>query len=560
MPEKKGTVDMLLNRGFVTGEQVKRARDEVKRTGLSIEGALEKLGFVTEEDIASMRASALGVPYMNLTEYVIDGVLVKLIPERIAKRYKVVPLFKIGSSLTVAMLDPQDIMAIDEVRRLSKVDTVETVLASEKSILKIIESYYGAAGSVDEIAKSVEKEIKSGAADMKQQDLREAAGEAPIIRLVNVMVMDAVRDRASDVHVEPEGGLVRIRYRTDGILRETNTLPKRLHRAIVSRIKILAKMDIAESRKPQDGRIRMKIESRDLDIRVSTFPTVHGENAVLRLLDRSSLVQGLKELGLAKGALEEFNKLIYRPNGIILVTGPTGSGKTTTLYAALSTINSMEKNIITIEDPVEYEIPLIRQTAVNPKAGITFANGLRSILRQDPDVIMVGEIRDKDTANIAIQAALTGHLVLSTLHTNDAASALTRLIDMNVEPFLISSSVIGILAQRLIRTICDKCREKFNPSPSVLKDLGVPEKTEFYRGDGCKKCRKSGFTGRTGLFEFLMVNEEIKRMIEAKVSADQIRKKAVEMGMVTLREDGLIKARAGVTTADEVLRVTEVKE
>ncbi|MBU4148940.1 MAG: type II secretion system ATPase GspE [Candidatus Omnitrophica bacterium] len=560
MAKKQDTIELLLKKSLVTQDQIDRATQEVKRTGLTMEGALERLGFITENDIANVRAQSLGVPFMDLTGYIIDSALVKLIPEKLAKRSKAVPLFKIGSSLTVAMIDPKDIVVLDELRRVSKMDTIEPVLATEKGIQRILDTYYGVAGSIDDIVKSIGKDSKSETAFASKDILREAAEEPPIIKLVNVMIMEAVKDRASDIHIEPEEDLMRVRYRIDGILHEVNTLPTNLHRAIVSRIKILSQLDIAESRKPQDGRIRLKIEDRDLDIRVSTFPTIHGENVVMRLLDRSSVLVGLHELGLAEKELGGFEKLIKRPNGIILVTGPTGSGKTTTLYAALTTINSMDKNIITIEDPVEYELPLIRQTSINPKAGITFANGLRSILRQDPDVIMVGEIRDKETVEISIQAALTGHLVLSTLHTNDAPSALTRLIDIGVEPFLISSSVIGVVAQRLVRKICDKCKEKYMPDDSVLKDLGIEKKIELYRGKGCNKCKKTGFAGRIAIFEIFIVNEDMKKMVNSRVGVDEIRKKAIELGMKGLRDDGLEKVKKGITTPCEVLRVTEIKE
>ncbi|MBU2250726.1 MAG: GspE/PulE family protein, partial [Candidatus Omnitrophica bacterium] len=350
-----------------------------------------------------------------------------------------------------------------------------------------------------------------------------------------------------------------IRYRIDGILHDTMTLPKNLSSGLIARIKVLSNLDIAESRRPQDGKISLNVENRSLDIRVSTFPTVHGENIVMRLLDKSAVILGLSDLGLSKEKLDSFLELIRRPNGIILVTGPTGSGKTTTLYAALTTINSVDKNIITIEDPVEYELPLIRQTQVNAKIGVTFAEGLKAILRQDPDIIMVGEIRDKDTADIAIRASLTGHLVFSTLHTNDAVSSLTRLVDMGIETFLISSSVIGIVAQRLVRVICDKCKEKYTPVDPALKDLGDKAKGDFYRGKGCKNCEGSGFSGRIGIFEFLTINEEIRRMVNEKKTADQISEKALSLGLLkTLREDGLEKVAQGVTTIEEVLRVTKV--
>ncbi|MFA5231504.1 MAG: ATPase, T2SS/T4P/T4SS family, partial [Candidatus Omnitrophota bacterium] len=513
------------------------------------------LGFISEEDIAEARANALGFLYMNLEDYVIDAELTKLIPENVAIKYKAVPLFKIMDALTVAMTDPSDIEALDHIRRISKVGSVDPVLVSAKSIEKILDSYYGQGNSVEEIVKTFESKkllVDKGA-------LAEAAEEPPIIKLVNILISEAVKDRVSDIHIEPEMAVLRVRYRIDGILHEVHSLPKKLQNAVISRIKILANMDIAENRRPQDGKISVKLENKDLDIRVSTFPTVHGENVVMRLLDRSSILLGLKDLGFSRENLDIFAKMILQPNGIILVTGPTGSGKTTTLYSALSTISSMEKNIITIEDPVEYELPLIRQTQVNPKADITFANGLRSILRQDPDVIMVGEIRDKETAEVAIQASLTGHLVFSTLHTNDAPSSLTRLMDMGLEPFLISSSLILIVAQRLVRQVCPKCKEEYSPTPAALQNLGLDINAKFFRGKGCPVCKNTGFLGRIGIFEILVLNEVIRKMIEERKSADAIKKKAIELGMKTLREDGLDKTRQGLTTIEEILRVTEIE-
>ena len=546
--------ELLIKQSLVTPEQVSKAKDEAKRTGIKIEKALEKLGFITEEEIAKTKADAMGVPYMDLADYIIDSQLTKLISEEVARKYKVVPLFKIKDTLTVAMADPRDVEAIDHIRRVSGVDIVDAVLVSLKSIEYVLSSYYGEGSSVEEIIQSIENKKIFG----EKESLVEAAEEPPIIKLVNILITEAARDRASDIHIEPELDLIRIRFRIDGILHEVHELPKKLQSAITSRIKILSEMDIAESRKPQDGKIRIKLENRDLDVRVSTFPTVHGENVVMRLLDRASILLSLKDLGFSKENLTIFSKAILAPNGIILVTGPTGSGKTTTLYAALSSITSMEKNIITIEDPVEYELPLIRQTQVNPKAGVTFANGLRSILRQDPDVIMVGEIRDKETAEVALQASLTGHLVFSTLHTNDAATSLTRLIDMGLEPFLISTSVIAILAQRLVRSVCLKCKEEYAPSEAVLRELEIEEKVKFYRGRGCSTCKNTGFMGRIGIFELLVVNDAIKKMVEEKYSADQIKKKAMELGMKTLHDDGLDKVRLGLTTVEEILRVTKI--
>ncbi len=548
-------IDLLLKQSLVTLEQVASAKEEVKRTGVRLEKALEKLGFITEEDIARARADASGVPYMNLEDYVIDASLTKLIPESVANKYKAVPLFKIMDTLTVAMVDPKDIEALDNILRIAKVSNVDPVLVSVKSIEQILDTYYGTGNSVEEIVKAIVDKKGFGG----KGSLIEIAEEAPVIKLVNILINNAVKNRVSDIHIEPDAEILRIRYRIDGILHEEYSLPKKLQNAVISRIKILSDIDIAESRRPQDGKISVKLENKDLDIRVSTFPTVHGENVVMRLLDRSSILLGLKDLGFTQDNLNIFSKMIQQPNGIILVTGPTGSGKTTTLYSALSTISTMEKNIITIEDPVEYELALIRQTQVNVKADVTFANGLRSILRQDPDVIMVGEIRDKETAEVAIQASLTGHLVFSTLHTNDAPSSLTRLIDMGLEPFLISSSLILIVAQRLVRQVCPKCKEDHSPSPAALKDLGLDVATKFFHGKGCPACKNSGFTGRIGIFEVLIINEAIRKMIEAKSSADVIRKKAIELGMKTLREDGLEKAKQGVTTLEEILRVTEME-
>jgi type IV pilus assembly protein PilB len=548
-------IDLLLKQNLITQAQVEKAKDEVKRTGIKLEKALEKLGFISEEDIAEAKANALGFLYMNLEDYVIDAELTKLIPESVASKYKAVPLFKIMDTLTVGMVDPSDIQALDHIRMISKVGSVDPVLVSLRSIEKILDFYYGQGNSVEEIVKAIESKNLLGNKGIST----EVAEEPPIIKLVNILISDAVKDRVSDIHIEPEIEALRVRYRIDGILHEVHSLPKKLQNAVISRIKILAEMDIAENRRPQDGKISVKLENRDLDIRVSTFPTVHGENVVMRLLDRSSILLGLKDLGFTRENLDIFSRMILQPNGIILVTGPTGSGKTTTLYSALSTISSMEKNIITIEDPVEYELPLIRQTQVNPKADITFSNGLRSIMRQDPDVIMVGEIRDKETAEVAIQASLTGHLVFSTLHTNDASSSLTRLIDMGLEPFLISSSLILIVAQRLVRQICPKCKEEHSPTPTALCDLGLDSSTKLFRGKGCSVCKNTGFVGRIGIFEILALNETIRKMVEERNSADAIKKKAIELGMKTLREDGLEKAMSGLTTIEEILRVTEIE-
>ncbi|NQT90190.1 MAG: type II secretion system ATPase GspE [Candidatus Omnitrophica bacterium] len=556
MQQIKLIVDDLVKNGTVSKEQLESAKDESKKKGMPLDKVLIKEGLVTERDIVSVLSDRLGIPFMDLSDYVVDTSVINLVPEAVAERYKLIPIFKIGQTLTIAMANPQDINAIDQVRLKSKCE-IEPVLATETDIRNAIDQYYGVTGSVEEVIKQIDASKK--AAKGKKVSEADLAEDAPVIKLVNLIILQAVKDKASDVHIEPDEKVLRVRYRIDGILHEGIKPPKELESAILSRVKILAKMDIAEKRRPQDGRILLKMEGRDIDLRVSSFPTIFGENIVIRILDKTSVLMGLSEIGMNAAALKEFDKLIRRPYGILLVTGPTGSGKTTTLYAALSTINSSEKNIITIEDPVEYQLDMIRQTQVNPKAGLTFASGLRSILRQDPDIIMVGEIRDKETAEIANHAALTGHLVLSTLHTNDSAGAITRLADMGIEPFLVSSSVIGILAQRLVRVICPKCKEKIIPTDDILRDLHLERSDDIaiYRGKGCPKCKETGYTGRIGLYELLVINEEIKKLIIAKASADEIKKKAAEFGMKSLYDDGIDKALAGVTTIEEVLRVSE---
>lgn len=553
---KASNIDLLIKKGVISCEQLARAKEEVGKTGIPIETALEKLGFISEVDTAKAVAESIGVPFMNLDDYLIDSEVIKLVPEATAKKFKAVPLFKIGGSLTVAMVDPRDIVAIDEIRAKSNISAIEPVLSTPEMIQHVIEQYYAAHGDIKELADNLTPE-KLAEKVRSPKGLTEALEDAPVIKIVNLIMTQAVKDRASDIHVEPEENSVRVRYRVDGILHEAQEIPKHLQNVLLSRIKVMAKMDIAETRMPQDGRIQLKLDNKNLDLRVSSFPTVHGENIVIRILDKSSVLLGLKDIGFMEDHLIEFEKVIKHPYGVILVTGPTGSGKTTTIYASLSTINSMETNIITIEDPVEYEIPLIRQTQVNPKAGLTFANGLRNILRQDPNIIMVGEIRDKETAEIAIQASLTGHLVLSTLHTNDAASSLTRLIDMGIEPFLVSSSLIAILAQRLVRRICPNCKEKYKPADEIMNYLALKEKIDFYHGKGCNKCKQSGFTGRLGIYELLLMNEEIRSMITAKKPAGEVKAKAIESGMRTLFDDGLAKVKKGLTTIEEVLRVTE---
>jgi type IV pilus assembly protein PilB len=486
----------------------------------------------------------------------VDKKIINLVPYQSARKFKMMPLFKVGDVLTIAMVDPFDILALDEVRSKSHCD-VEPMVATSKDIDQAINQYYGIAGSVESLIKSigpVEETLSSAASAGVTTE------EAPITKLLNILILRAVMERASDVHIEPTKEYVRIRYRIDGLLRDVSTAPAYLHSSIITRIKVMARMDIAESRVPQDGRFELKTEDKAVDVRVSSYPSIFGEAMVMRLLDKGSVMFGLEDLGFSKGNLHKFEEVIQRPYGIILVTGPTGSGKTTTLYATLNHILSPEKNIMTIEDPVEYELKGIRQSQVNVKAGLEFANALRSMLRQDPDVILVGEIRDPDTAAVAIQAALTGHVVFSTLHTNDAAGSLSRLVDMGVEPFLTASSVAAAIAQRLVRNICPRCKAPFNPPKEVLESMGLDPKKEytFYQGKGCKSCRDTGFKGRSGIFEILIVDDAIRELILKKSSSEDIKKAAVRAGMRTLREDGILKVMEGRTSLDEVMRVTQL--
>jgi type IV pilus assembly protein PilB len=573
MPEeKKSFGDILVGLKIITPDQLRKATQEQKQKGERLEQTLVRLGYATEELVLQVLADYFDLPFVDLDTYLIDEKVVRMIPEEMARRHTLIPLFKIGETVTVAMANPLNIHAVDEVKNKVKSD-VEMAISTEVKIIKAIDQHYGAADTV--IENTLQQILRGnvsgspiGPADYrKTHDIiaRElqagTVDDAPAARMFDLVMIQAIRDRASDIHLEPDEKALRVRFRIDGFLYESLALPKQLHPSLTSRIKILAEMDIAETRLPQDGNFNVKMEKRGFEIRVSTFPTIYGENVVLRILDQTSPLFKLEDMGFSEEMLDLCKQLIRRPNGILLVTGPTGSGKTTTLYAFLNLINSKEKNIITVEDPVEYRLSLIRQTQVNPKAGITFATGLRSILRQDPDVIMIGEIRDRETAEIAHQAALTGHLVLSTLHTNDAPEAISRLMDIGVEPYLISSSVIGVLAQRLVRTICPNCKTSYEADKNVLGELGdkIPKSKEtliLYRGKGCKNCKQSGYWGRTGIFELLSVNEKIKQLIGEKASTQVIREAAKKIiGMVSLRDDGLRKVLKGITTLEEVNRV-----
>ncbi len=526
--------------------------------------AVEK-GLLTEDELLTSLSKKLRVPYVkNLEEEGLDPSLVSRVPIVFSKKHKVVPMKMEDGILTVATPDPLNYEPLDDLRLIIECQEVRVVLSSEREVLRAINRFYEqSADTPEEMIQSMDAESSDRILHELEEtaDLLDISDEAPVIKLVNLILFQAVKERASDIHIEPFQKELKVRYRIDGILYQRLDPPKRYQSAIVSRLKVMAKMDIAEKRLPQDGRIPIKIADKDIDIRVSIIPTTFGERVVLRLLDKQSLLLGMGEIGLSPDKHQTLQDLISRSNGILLVTGPTGSGKTTTLYAALSQINSPDKNIITIEDPVEYQLWGIGQIQVNPKIGLTFAHGLRSVLRHDPDVILVGEIRDAETAEIAIQAALTGHLVFSTLHTNDAASAATRLVDMEIEPFLVASVVRAIVAQRLIRVICSECKEGYVPEPEMLKEVGItPEQLKggkVYRGKGCPACSGTGYRGRTGIYEILLVSETIRQLIMKKADSVSIGRQAVEEGMKTLREDGARKIIEGITALEEVVRVTQ---
>lgn len=567
MPKKPYTNqrigDILINQGLITSQQLKETLKLQKEGNKKRIGEiLVERGAISREELYEILQYVYETEYVDLSNYVIDPEVISLIPEKIALRFKLIPLSKNDYELIIAMANPLDVYAIDFVRDYTKIKRIKSLLATEEDVLNAITSYYEL-GEYDDIIEKLGTEIifKEEEEEEDLKKLEAISKEAPIIQLVSMLIVQGVKDRASDIHIEPnEKGLL-IRLRVDGILHDIRTLPNTIKSAIISRIKILAKMDIAERRLPQDGRFQVKFGTREVDLRVSTIPTVLGEKVVLRLLDKSKGLIKLEQLGFIPEQLNEFKSIISKSYGIILITGPTGSGKTTTLYAALNEVNSKDKNIITVEDPVEYKLARINQIQIKPKINLTFANTLRSILRQDPDIIMVGEIRDTETAQIAVQAALTGHLVFSTLHTNDAASALTRLIDMDIETFLISSSVIGVIAQRLVRVICEKCKEKYTPEKNVLSGLNIKDKSnddgkvKLYRGKGCSFCKNTGYYGRTSIYELIVLDEEIRSLVISKASSNVIKAAAIKKGMKTLKDSGMEKVMQGITTLEEVIRV-----
>ncbi len=594
MAERLG--ELLVKRNFITPDQLKKAIDEQKFKGGRLESILVKLGFIKEDDLLSFLSAQYRVPSVKLSKIEINPNVIKLVPASKAKNYLMIPVQRVGPKLTLAMADPSNIVAIDEIKFMTSFN-VEPVVASEAEIVEAIKKYYGGGGAVAGMGKvsfdaaeyNLDEESSAaldsamaldddmvnvddfdalvhGAVDnievIETQQVDEGGEiEGPIIKIVNGILIKAIKVGASDIHFEPYERVFRVRYRLDGVLRREMALPNKIRNAIISRLKIMAKLDIAEKRLPQDGRIKLRMgKGREMDFRVSTVPTLFGEKVVLRLLDKSALQLDLTKLGFEQSSLEDLEKAIHKPVGMILVTGPTGSGKTTTLYSVLSELNKESENIMTAEDPVEYNFMGINQVQMHEDIGLTFASSLRSFLRQDPDIIMVGEIRDFETAQIAIQAALTGHLVLSTVHTNDAPGTISRLIDMGIEPFLISSSVILILAQRLIRKICSECKEQLKVHPQLLIDLGVPpdEAKNFnvYKGKGCAICSGTGYKGRVGLYEVMTMKEEVKELVLSRSSTSEIKKEAIRLGMKTLRQSGIHKVKEGLTTIEEVLRAT----
>jgi len=564
--------EILVKESLITQDQLQKALEFQRANGGKLGSCLTKLGFITDDDITGVLSRQYGVPSINLKYYEIDPTVIRLIPQDTALRYQVIPLSRVGSVLTIAMTDPTNVFAMDDVKFMTGFN-VEPVVASEAAIADAISRFYGGAGTNGEelsnlmkdlVAEDEELELAADEAELDAAALEKAADEAPIIKLVNLILTDSVERGASDIHVEPYETEMRVRFRIDGMLQTVMNPPLKVKDAITSRMKIMAKLDIAEKRLPQDGRIMIKYRAdgkrKELDFRVSTVPTLYGEKIVLRLLDKENLRLDMTKLGFEAESLKKFERNILRPYGMVLVTGPTGSGKTNTLYSSVARLNQVDTNIMTAEDPVEFQLGGINQVQMKEQIGLNFAAALRAFLRQDPNIILVGEIRDFETAEIGVKAALTGHLVLSTLHTNDAPSTISRLMNMGIEPFLVATSVNLICAQRLVRRICANCKEALDLPEQALIDAGyTPEEaktTKIYHGKGCATCNKGGYKGRTGLYEVMEINDELRELILVGASALELKKKAIEQGMITLRRSGLIKCAAGMTTLDEVLRET----
>jgi type IV pilus assembly protein PilB len=551
--DEERIVAKFLERGLIDQDQLAAAE---KSGSHPIYNSFIELGVLSKDQVYEVIADELGVAYIDLDNFTIEEEQFRLISEEIARKFTVIPVFSMDKSLGLAMADPRNVEAIDRVSQFTGL-SVDPYLSAEEDILKIIDAQFVQLGSVADMIEDLEV-TRLQDEEEEIPELKDLSDEAPITKLVNLIFAQAVRDGASDIHIEPDEHVLRIRFRIDGILYEVPSPPKHLKAAITSRIKVMSNMNIAETRKPQDGHIRMRVEGKNIDVRVSILPTVFGENVVLRILDPQAIAIGLEQLGFTKGTLKKFKDIIFRPHGVLLNTGPTGSGKTTTLYAALQTVNSLDKNIITVEDPVEYRLRLIRQVQVNPKAGVTFANGLRAILRQDPDIIMIGEIRDVETAEIAIQAALTGHFVFTTLHTNDASGAAPRMVHMGVEPFLVAAALEGIMAQRLVRKICPECKESYDPDPLILQKFDIEPGTRFNRGRGCEYCRGTGYKGRIAILELIDVTTAIRHLILKKASVDEIKEQARNDGAVFMEDDALQKVLSGITTIEEMSRATGI--
>ncbi len=564
--------EILVKDSLISADQLKQALDYQKKNGGRLGTCLVKLGLVSDDDITAVLSRQYGVPSINLKYYEVDPAVIKLVPQETAVRYQIVPLSRVGSTLTIAMTDPTNVFAMDDIKFMTGFN-VEPVVASETAISEAIHKFYGEVESVEELDKVMKDltgeevdalELAAEESEMDLASLSKAAEEAPIIKLCNLILTDAVKRGASDIHVEPYEKEFRVRFRIDGILQNVMAPPLKLKDAMTSRMKIMSKLDISEKRLPQDGRIMIKYlkdgKKKELDFRVSTVPTLFGEKIVLRLLDKENLRLDMTKLGFEPEALAKFERQILKPYGMVLVTGPTGSGKTNTLYSSVARLNTPETNIMTAEDPVEFQLPGINQVQMKEQIGLNFASALRAFLRQDPNIILVGEIRDFETAEIAVKAALTGHLVLSTLHTNDAPSTISRLMNMGIEPFLVATSVNLICAQRLVRRICVQCKEPLQIQASALTEAGYsPEEaaqTVVQHGKGCATCNNTGYKGRVGLYEVMEINDELRELILVGASALEIKKKALEQGMITLRRSGLQKVAAGQTTMEEVLRET----
>ena len=554
MAEKKALGKLLIESGIISDEQLTLALDQQRTSKKRLGEVLIELDIVTERQILEVLEYQLKIPFVDLNKYEIDEECPLLINEAMARRHQILPVRRENNDLIVAMTDPLNLQALDDVRIFTGM-TVKPIMAMQQDVLSSIDRFYSREGA-EKAVEDFKKDLDFTQISDSDSEALSDVSNAPVVRLVNSVIQHAIRSRASDIHIEPFDKHLRIRFRVDGELQEIMKSAKAAHAAIVTRIKIMGKMDIAEKRVPQDGRVEMSIDGKDVDLRISILPTVYGEKIVIRLLGRSDLIMSKEQLGFSETNIVLFDSIIKSTNGIILVTGPTGSGKTTTLYAVLRELNKINKNIITVEDPVEYRLEGINQVQVNTKAGLTFANGLRSILRQDPDIIMIGEIRDSETAQIAVRAAITGHLVLSTMHTNDAASTVSRLVDMGVEPYLVSSSVVGVTAQRLLRRICPECKTSYQSDRAEMDVLRVREPITLYKGTGCSNCNHTGYRGRIAIHEIMQVTGQIRDLIDKRASMDHIRNVANKQGTTTLRDNSVELVRKGITTVDELLKVT----